>query len=306
MRVGFVGPFPWFANHFPEGWESDPDIMCLDVDHGSYDNLLLLRNFRPDMTVFYRPELYPRRLVEAIPGYRVAFLSEPLPRLVNGVIEHTEETELRLQVYSSMQWPAFHRRIFYDESRSVTADLIGFPIDEFRPLPIDTSVFHPRNRANPEWDVVFVGKATPHRIQALDFLRISKLRFLWVAHGFTGARLADLFRSARAVLNVHADGKPQLEPRLTLGAACGPLVITESLSAPPSHLKGRIVELSSPWTDRALRDLLDDDTHPLAPRITTQDIAALSVRRMVDDIAERAGIRAPGPRGALVCGRNSP
>ena len=66
---------------------------------------------------------------------------------------------------------------------------LGFPIDEFRPLPIDISLFHPDARPEPEWDIVFVGKATPHRIAVLDFLRLARLRFLWIAHGCTGPAL---------------------------------------------------------------------------------------------------------------------
>lgn len=292
MRIGCIGPFTWFANHFPEGWATDPDVMCVDVDHGSYDNLRLLRNFRPDVTIFYRPELYPRHLVTMIPGYRVAFLSEPLPRIVDGRLEYTDETELRLNVYETMAWSAFHRRIFYDETREATAKLIGFPIDEFRPLPIDTSLFQPLDRPAPEWDIVFVGKATPYRIAALDFLRISKLRYLWIAHGCTGPRLAKLFRSTRAVINVHADGKPQMEPRVTLGAACGSLVITESQASLPPLLQGRVVELAPPWTDRALRDLLSQDAAALNLRDVAKGVKVLSVRRMVKEIADYAALRA--------------
>jgi hypothetical protein len=34
-------------------------VLCLDVNETDYSFLLNLYDFRPDITLFYRPELYP-------------------------------------------------------------------------------------------------------------------------------------------------------------------------------------------------------------------------------------------------------
>ena len=84
MKIGIVGPLTWFSGHFPEGWEDDPEICAVDVDEGDYRFLIHLINFRPQITLFYRPELYPKRYIEQISGMKVGFLSEPIPQLVDG------------------------------------------------------------------------------------------------------------------------------------------------------------------------------------------------------------------------------
>ena len=74
-RIAVVGHYTYFENHFPEGWRKDPNILCVDVDESDYGWLLTIYNYRPQLTLFFRPELYPRRYVESIPGLRVAILS---------------------------------------------------------------------------------------------------------------------------------------------------------------------------------------------------------------------------------------
>lgn len=170
MRLAVVGHRTWFANHYPEGWERAPSVLALDVFEGDYSWLMALRNWWPDLTLFYRPELYPSRFLHRIPGRRVAFLSEPLR---DGAMEATEESALRLAVYRGMDWAAYHDRLYYDAGRRATTEHLGWPLTGYRPLPLDTAHFHPGQPGDERpVDLCFVSKATPHRIAMLDFLRL--------------------------------------------------------------------------------------------------------------------------------------
>jgi hypothetical protein len=190
-----------------------------------------------------------------------------------------------------MSWSDYHWRIYYDSGKENSAAHFGFEIDEFRPLPIDTNVFRPRPmRRHRPIDVCFVGKATRHRIAALDFLRSGGLRFLWVAHGVQGGDLARLFQRSSVVLNVHADGMAANEPRLYLAAACGCRVVSEPLSSPLAAFHDRIVVEPRPWNDRILRE------HVVAARESgwtsddQRDLQRLSTRKLVEDLAIRFGL----------------
>lgn len=282
MRIAVVGPRTWFANHYPEGWEHDPEVLCLDVFEGDYSWLMVLRNWRPDVTLFYRPELYPAEYLERISGQRIAFLTEPLPALRNGQMQMTAESALRLKVYERMAWNSYHRCIYYDAGRMETVRQLGWPVASFRPLPVDTAQFHPGGSAEERSiDICFVGKATPHRIAMLDFLRTASMRFLWVAHGVSGPHLAMLFRRSRVVVNVHADGVAAQEPRLYLAAACGCRVVTEPVSTLVSGFSDRIHQLEGPWDEPMLRAQLREEAQAPWTWRDEQDRMALSVRRLL-------------------------
>lgn len=304
MRLAVVGHRTWFENHYPEGWAEDPSVLALDVFEGDYSWLMVLRNWRPDLTLFYRPELYPSRYLHHIPGRRVAFLSEPLPALRDGALAATEESALRLAVYRGMDWGAYHDRLYYDAGRRATAEHLGWPVTGYRPLPLDTAQFHPGEPGEDRpVDLCFVGKATPHRIAMLDFLRLSRMRFLWVAHGVAGAELAALFRRSRVVLNLHADGVPAQEPRLYLAAACGCRVVTEPLSTAPAAFRDRIVALPGPWNEARLRAEVEASR---SQGWSARDEAArlsLGVRRMLAEVTglpvPPAPIAAPGGETAF-------
>jgi hypothetical protein len=288
-RIAVVGHYTYFENHFPEGWREDPNMICLDVSERDYSWLIALHNFRPQLTIFYRPELYPRGLVERVPGFRVALLSEPLPTLRNGELDYSDETRLRLQVYGFMSWDAYHWRIFYDVGKMESAIRLGFPIDEYRPLPIDTSHFCDICPLDERpLDVVFVGKPTAHRIARLDFLRSSKLKFLWVAHGVSGSELAKVFNRSKLVLNVHADAHAAFEPRLYLAAACGAAVVTEALSSQPDLFIESIWELDGDWSEEILSGVIERALAARHPKQFKHDLAALSTRRLITDLWHRA------------------
>lgn len=288
VRVAIVGHHTYFENHFAEGWRDNPHILCLDVSEGDYSWLLIVRNFKPAITLFFRPELYPAAYLRHIGGLRVALLSEPLPPIVDGKVLLTDESALRIAVYRGMCWDAYHWCIYYDPGKAVTARTLGFRIDEFRPLPIDTDTFRPRlSRRRREIDVFFLGKATPHRIQALDFLRSSRLRFLWIAHGASGRQLARVLRNSRVVLNVHADGAAACEPRLYLAASCGCRVVTEPLSSAPVAFRNKIVQEFRPLDEKIIREHLASEAQQSWSQTDEKDRQELSTWRLINDLYGR-------------------
>lgn len=302
MRIGVVGHHTYFENHFPENWRNDPDILALDVDERDYGWLRFLYNWRPDISLFFRPELYPRELVSSIPGVRVAILSEPIPKSIDGTWHSSSESDLRMFLYQRMAWDAYHWRIYYDPGKRMEAEALGLPVDEYRVLPVDTANFCPPCRdVERPFDATFVGKPTPHRIKKLDFLRLSRRRFLWVAHGVSGQQLAALFRQSKVVLNVHVDGVPAMEPRVTLAAACGALVLTEPLSSEPTHFAGRMFERQE-WNHEVIEEMLDRAAQSQPDKIASNELTSLSARSLIADLAERFGLdsRSEGSTGGGV------
>jgi hypothetical protein len=255
-RIGVVGHYTWFSNHFPEHWDRDPNVLCLDVNEGDYNFLVMMKNFWPSITLFYRPELYPRRLLDAIPGAKVAMLSEPVPYFDGVTLQTSSETDLRLRVYSGMQWDAFDRVFYYDAGKASAVERLGWKVSGYHPLPIDTAHFRPSGKSRPI-DICFIGKPTPRRIAEFDFLRSSRFRFVWIAHGVHGKELAQVLRRSKVVLNVHADDLPAMEPRLFLAASCGCCVLTERLPAEPSSFPERIIQYEGPLSLMHVQAALD-------------------------------------------------
>lgn len=287
QRVAVLGPFTYFENHFPERWKIDQSVLCLDVNEKNHSRLIQLHNFRPSFTLFYRPELYPLHYIQTLRGLKVAFLSEPLPGLVDGHLDVSAETQLRMRVYEGMNWNAFDWRIYYDGGKRAAAEHLGYRIDEYFPLPIDTQWFNSAGRSERAlFDVCFVGKATPHRIMKLDALRDSRLRFLWIAHGCSGRMLASIFRRSKLVLNVHADNKEAFEPRIYLAAACGAVVLSEPLSCAPEYFKGRIIQDDREvWNEATIRDYLEIGN--VASPQDMKDTAALGARALIERLYQQ-------------------
>lgn len=281
-KVGVIGHHTWFSNHFPEHWETDPNILCLDVDEFDYRFLIHMINFKPELTLFYRPELYPKRYVEQIPGRRIAFLSEPLPCLRNGILLSSEETSLRRLVYRGMNWDCYHDIIYYDSGKRETVEALGWPVTAFRPLPIDTRWFKPGRSQRPI-DVCFLGKATSRRIAAMDFLRLEKWNFVWVAHGLKGRQLAALFRRSKVVLNIHADTLPAMEPRVHLAAACGCLVLSEPIAADLAPFERQVIQYHGDLSSANIRNALEVFRSNTLKWQNSSDYLKLSTRLMLKD-----------------------
>ena len=289
LKVATVGSRIYFENHYPE--TGNYQSINFDVDERDYSWLESVINLKPDLTIFYRPELYPSKYLNRISGIKVAVLSEPIASFNGTKWIKSQETEARVKEYSRMDWEQFDWKIFYDPGQIQNVKKIGYPIDEFRPLPINTDQFVSLNlrRRQTEIDFLFVGKPTVHRNEILRPLQHSNLNFVWIAHGIYGKRLAEYMKQSQIVLNIHADGLPAFEPRVYLGAAAGAYVLTEKLSSEPFGFRQSILEIED-WSAISLTSQLC--------RINTLDyfydalsLEKMSGQRFVRDLIERFGLK---------------
>lgn len=285
MKIGVVAPFTWFSGHFPERWESDPNVFCLDVDEADYRFLIRLINFRPDVTLFYRPELYPKRFLDEVTGKKIGFLSEPVPKIVNGSFVTSNETDLRLLVYGNMSWSSYDQVYFYDKSKIMSVQKLGWPVSGFRPMPIDLEVYRPDSIADRPIDVFFIGKPTVHRVAQMDFLRTMRVNYRWIAHGVSGRELAEAFRMSKVVLNIHADGLPATEPRIHLAAACGCIVLSERVDGDISPFGDRVIEYDGNLTHELIWRALS--YYASAPPASCAGFEQLGTRRFLSECMVR-------------------
>ncbi len=281
MKIGFVGHHTWFENHFIENWQKRPDVLCLDVDEKDYVFLTKLVNFQPEITIFYRPELYPRRYLKSISGKKVAFLSEPIPDNLNF---SSVEGNLRDSVYKQMNWDCFDYKIYYDQGKRQASLDRQWPINEYRPIPINTSVFKIKSTSKSRAiDVIFIGKPTLKRITQLDFLRSMDVNFVWVAHGVSGKCLAALFNQSKIALNIHADDMGSFEPRIYLGASCGCTVLTDKLSYQGDFFNQNILEYEGNLTEELILKALKHH-HSSKYLNNSEDHISLSTETLLKEI----------------------
>jgi len=229
MRYGCIGHRVYFENHFIEGHADSLEIRGFDYDHGSYRPFSQLLAFGPDVTLIYRPDLYSRTMLRMLPGLKIGFSSEPLPTGTGARRTTSSETDLREHAYRHLGAGGYDMFFHYDATSADWFNERGIQVDGYRPLPIDCDVFNPHADVDKDIDFLFVGKATPHRIAVLDRFRWLPFRFVWIAHGVAGRALADIIRRSRCLINVHADGRDQFEPRVQVAALCGVAVLSEPL-----------------------------------------------------------------------------
>lgn len=296
LRYACIGHRIYFENHFIEGHDSNPNIKSFDFDHYSWRPFQQLISFAPDVTLIFRPELYPAELVRSIPGLRIGFSSEPLPTGNWRTWQTSSETSLRESLYEGRTFSDFHYFFHYDRLSQPWFKHYGIQVTDFRVLPIDTLVFRPKPSPK-DIDFLFIGKATEYRLRVLDRFRTWPFRFVWVAHGVFGKSLADLIRRAHCVLNVHADGRIQSEPRVILSASCGTPVLSEPLDSNQFPLSELVCQRDFSTLDEAFfRRFLSASLHQSkkAPDLWHAVQSQLSARHLVDrcleHFSQRGGI----------------
>ncbi len=229
-RVACLGHRVYFENHFCELKSRFFEVAWFDYDHFSnvvYDEI---RFYRPDITLVYRPELHRASDLLAIPGYKIGFSTEPLPKIaIDGTVRASTETDRRLAMISHLQKAGFNRIYHYDKGSKSFIERAGLPIDDYAVIPVNTNYFNPQRilKPKPKWDILFLGKATERRSKILSRLKNHNVSFLWIEHGVSGSQLGRLFKRSGCILNIHADDIQALAPRVYLAAACGVPVLTD-------------------------------------------------------------------------------
>jgi hypothetical protein len=242
MKYACIGHRIFFENHFIDGHDTADNIQGFDYDHFSYRPFLKLLAYAPDVTLIFRPELYTARMLRMLPGIKIGFSSEPLPFYGKSGIERSEETDIREPLYGQLARNAFDLLFHYERRSSRWFEDRAIKVAGYRQLPIDCSVFNPMTSGKKDIDFLFVGKPTTHRINVLKRFAILPLRYQWIAHGVSGRPLAELIQRAHCVLNIHADGRPQFEPRVLLAAACGATVLSEPLGLDDFPCREAVIE----------------------------------------------------------------
>lgn len=227
-RVACLGHRVYFENHFCELNSRFFEVRWFDYDHYSTSVYNDLRNYRPDITLIYRPELHRSNDLKTISGFKIGFSTEPLPKIsADGSLKTSSETDRRLAMISSLERDGYNRIYHYDRGSRSYIEQSRLPIDDYAVIPVNTDYFNPDRARKPKWDILFLGKATERRSRILSRLKNHNLSFLWIEHGVSGSELGKLFKRARCILNIHADDIQALAPRVYLAAACGVPVLTD-------------------------------------------------------------------------------
>jgi Glycosyl transferases group 1 len=253
-RIAFVGQ-PEF---FQVCYETDLDDLyevgafpvrfsparVMEADSSTMQDLL---SFRPDITIFFRGEYASRELVAALSGIKVAFSTEPFPKLIAGKFHYTLDSINRFKAFLRTAERSFDYVFHYDEASQRFIELMGIRLSGYQPLPVATQIWRPpSDPPEKQWDIVFIGRSTEHRERFFGPLK-RDLKFLHISHGVHGTDAIAHYTAARIALNIHAEPELSWESRVQTIMACGVLVASEPLSPNPFLVPGEhYVEASSP------------------------------------------------------------
>lgn len=189
-----------------------------------------LGDYRPDVTVVFRPEIVPSGALHELPGAVLGYLTEPLPRRHRGAIEH-KDLEVRLRDLRRIDALNVDRVISFDP---MIAKAAGESVEVWRsvPLPVADGFFRPVTTAAHRPRAVFVGRSTPHREKMLKEAKAQDL-VLHLAFGVDSQHLSTLMDDFAIAVNVHNEPYPTFENRASLHLAAGQLLLTEPLD--PTH-----------------------------------------------------------------------
>lgn len=199
-----------------------------------------------DMHVIVSPNVYTLEDMAALPGYKVAILTEQVPHI--GFAEN-EETSKRFKVFERfapvfnkfVEWSTANAEFMMRESgRHLGSDgFIVFPhgyIDRKTKFPL----------WEPKWDVCFIGDVSrsPRRQAILSMLRKEEITVCPYHEGVWGPEKDQIFRQSRIVLNLHfSEDIASFEAHRLCDIAplCRPIV-SEFMNEPPDTTGGFVVQ----------------------------------------------------------------
>ena len=215
-----------------------------------------LDRFAPDAVVVFRPETLPPGTLADVPAPIVGFLTEPVPRSLDGT-PHPDLAKRRRDL-QRLDPDNVDRIVSFDPNIVPVADEV-FPVWRSLPIPVADRLFRdPKPLADPP-NLVFIGRSTPHRERYLQPVK-AKYDLLHVAFGAGVEDLERFLTEHEVTLNLHNEPYPSFENRVCLHLAAGHLVISEELSPKHGLEPGRdYVEVGSPEElMRALEDVERD------------------------------------------------
>jgi hypothetical protein len=230
MRVVFVGQRSYFAACSLEQPIRDIEPAFVDFRYGDDPDRMLadLRELRPHVAVFFRPEHVPAGALGGVAALRLGFLTEPLPRAGD---EPAHDLERRLSYLEAADPANFDRIVSFDPLIAETVRPL-MPVWRSTTLPVADRFFRePLRRPDPA-PPVFVGRSTDHREKFLMPLKHS-YDLLHIAHGVEGDELERALDGAFLSVNLHSEPYRSFENRVCVALAAGHLVVTEPLD--PTH-----------------------------------------------------------------------
>lgn len=227
-RIAFVGQPEYFRciyeHDLDEYYQVREFVLKWGADVNYYKDLIA---FNPEVAFFFRPELYPDRLLKSLPGLKVALSSEPIPKYIKGRLVTSNDMEARFDSLKNAKnkYDYFYH---YDKTSLRFLQENGFSVAGEFLLPVATGTYRPETGPK-TWDWGFFGRDTPHRE---SFMGIAKRDFnaLHVAHGIYGEEFIRLINGCKIGVNLHVDENVSLEHRMHNMMACRIMVISEPLS----------------------------------------------------------------------------
>jgi spore maturation protein CgeB len=204
-----------------------------------------LIEYKADFNLFWRGEVVPNEVLQALSGTRIALSSEPFPRMLDGRIEYTEDSIGRYQAFDRIRDKSFDYVFHYDGASLPIMERDGLYLSGEFPFPVATDTYT-RKETEKRWDLFFIGRSTPHR-EVMFSASKHHFNFLHICHGIWGPGLVEYIDASKICLNVHAESEVSWEPRVQMLLAAGAFVISERLT-PNQYLRPGVdyIEVAEP------------------------------------------------------------
>jgi len=252
-RVAFIGQLeynlPFFESDLSE--QFDAKVFHARASNAGFafstsEDGIHIDEFKPDISVFFRPEFFRNEALDRLGGIKIAISTEPFPKFINGKLFFSKDSISRFKRFLAASELNFDYILHYDESSLSFMRMMGAHVSGILPLPVATGTWKPSTRSSPRWEIAFLGRSTEHRERHFGLLK-RDLRFLHIAHGLTGAEALPYYHSSIIGLNIHAENEPSWTPRLQQLMSSGLLVVSEPIPPNTFFRPGEhFIEVKSP------------------------------------------------------------
>lgn len=247
-KVAFIAQPEYFDFHYRDVLEDEYNVKYFQNSFSEDPQFFReLVDFDADINIFFRGELVPAGVLNALSGIRVNMSSEPFPKILNRSIIYTADSLERFQFFLRIFDRPYDYIFHYDEVSKEFFENQGIQLSGFFPFPIATELIKPDDNAIKKWDMFFSGRSTPHRDVFFGPLK-RDFNFLHINHGVVGPDLLEFIQKCKISLNVHAENEISWEPRTQFLMAAGSLLVSEPLS-PTCPLRPGIdfIEVRDGW-----------------------------------------------------------
>jgi hypothetical protein len=245
LRLAFVGQSSFFRACALDDVLPEVRTAFFDFRKGLDAERMLgaVERFAPHAVVVFRPEIIPSGLFADLPAATLGFLTEPLPRELDGEVH--DDLKRRLWELEHVDRANFDRVVSFDPYIAQVASA-SVPVWRSLPIPVADRYYAPVRPIEARPRPLFVGRSTPHREWMLTKAKHAH-DVVHFAFGVDADDLEGLMREHDVTINVHNQRYLSFENRVCLHLAAGHLVLTEPLSPTHGLEKGLdYVEINTP------------------------------------------------------------